>query len=50
MDYNLISKENKNTNLITQIFLNRGFKPDEISHYLNTTDAEIINICLLKNI
>ena len=50
MDYNLISKENKNTNLITQIFLNRGFKQDEISHYLNTTDADIINPCLLKNI
>ena len=50
MKYQLIKSEEKSNDIITQLFLNRGFKTTDIPHYLNTTDEDILNPNLLKNI
>lgn len=49
MNYQLKSKE-KSLNAIEQVFINRGFKKQDIYHYLNTTDDDICNPLLLDNI
>ena len=50
MKYQLINNEQNSNDAITQIFLNRGFKEEDIPHYLNTTDEDILDPNLLKNI
>ena len=41
MNYDLIKPINKNYSTIEQILTNRGIKREEISHYLNTTWADV---------
>ena len=51
MQYQLISEENLNCYYAIQtIFKNRGFFIDDIPHYLNTTDEDILPPQLLDNI
>ena len=42
MRYQLIKPMNPNYNALEQILTNRGIPYEEIYHYLNTTDADII--------
>ena len=42
MNYQLISKM-QYSDPIQQIFYNRGFKIEDIKHYLNTTEADLID-------
>lgn len=48
MEYQLINKQNYDT--LTQILINRGIKFEDINHYLNTTDNDILNPLLLDNL
>lgn len=51
MEYELISKTVKDSNVLNQILLNRGFKTvSNIKHYLNTTNDDILDPLLLDNI
>lgn len=54
MKYNLrestLSIGRKPNGAIETIFANRGIPPDEISHYLHTTDADILDPALIANI
>ena len=52
MEYQLLTNKDsvECDNLITQIFLNRGFEEEDIPHYLNTTEEDILDPNLLKNI
>ena len=36
--------------ILDTIFINRGFKQEDIYHYLNTTDEDLLDPKLLKNI
>lgn len=40
MDYKLIAERNPNLTATEQVLVNRGFLRENISHYLNTTDAD----------
>ena len=44
---NLIKKE---LSAIEWVFANRGILPEDIHHYLNTTEQDIINPRFLNNI
>lgn len=47
----LLSPEKKLTaTVIEQILTNRGIKLEDVSHYLNTTDEDILNPNLITNI
>lgn len=48
MEYQLINKQNYDT--LTQILINRGIKFEDIYHYLNTTDNDILDPQLLDNL
>lgn len=50
MKYQLINKDYESNDIVTQLFINRGFKTEDIPHYLNTTDEDILDSNLLKNI
>lgn len=50
MKYQLINNRNENYDLVTQLFINRGFDIEDIPHYLNTTNEDILDPNLLKNI
>jgi hypothetical protein len=53
MEYQLINSEySSNTNLtvIERVLTNRGIELNDISHYLNTTDEDILNPLLLNNV
>lgn len=50
MEYELISQKKYN-NIIEQIFYNRGFKnAEDIKHYLNTDDSDILDPSKIMNI
>lgn len=52
MEYQLINSEySSNTNLtvIERVLTNRGIELNDIYHYLNTTDEDILNPLLLNN-
>lgn len=49
MNYRLISEKKHNTSIIDQILYNRGIPFGEGYHYLNTTDADVLDPLLLDN-
>ena len=49
MDYKLISKREPGIGLLEQILLNRGIPAEEISHFLNADEADVLNPLLLDN-
>ena len=52
MKYQLLNPNgeiNKNLSILEQILINRGIEQDNIQHYLNTTDEDILNPLLLNN-
>lgn len=49
MDYKLISKKEPGIGLLEQILLNRGIPVEEISHFLNADEADVLNPLLLDN-
>ena len=53
MEYQLITPEfpqNKALTAVEQVLANRGIKPENVEHYLNTTDEDILDPFLIKNI
>ena len=49
MEYIVKNKERISNNVIEEFFINRGFKKEDIFHYLNTTDEDILAPELLDN-
>ena len=50
MRFNLLSENTSpHLDVITQILVSRGFSADEVPHYLNTTDNDILDPLLLTN-
>ena len=52
MKYQLLNPNgeiNKNLSILEQILINRGIEQNNIQHYLNTTDEDILNPLLLNN-
>lgn len=47
VEYQLISPRRLSTSAIEQVLLNRGI--EDAQHYLNTTDADILDPLLLDN-
>ena len=50
MNYQLIAPRLPNTSAIEQVLLNRGIKSQDIIHYLNTTDEDILDPSTIMNI
>ena len=50
MNCELINPHNNADSLIEKIFINRGFKKEDIFHYLNTTEEDLLPPELLSNI
>ena len=50
MNYELIAQAIPGYSPIEQILSNRGFEYKDINHYLNTTDEDILDPSLIKNI
>ena len=50
MEYQLIAERDDNLTPLQQVFSNRGIKPADINHYLNTSEDDILNPTLIKNI
>lgn len=52
MEYQLINPNLRSNELdvVEQILINRGIDLNDIDHYLNTTDADIINPKEIANI
>lgn len=50
MRYELISPIDAGLSTAEQIFVNRGLRFEDIPHYLNTTDADLLSPTLLANI
>ena len=50
MNYQLIAQRLPNTSAIEQVLLNRGIHSQDIRHYLNTTDDDILSPTLIANI
>ena len=53
MEYQLITSkfpQNKALTAVEQVLANRGIKPENVEHYLNTTDEDILDPLLIKNI
>ena len=50
MRFELIQNEEQDKSVLVQVLLNRGFKREDILHYLNTDDTDIFDPALLKNI
>ena len=49
MNYQLIAPRLPNTSAIEQVLLNRGIKSQDIIHYLNTTDEDILDPATIAN-
>ena len=51
MEYELIKSDYENMSLsaVEKVLTNRGIKRQDIYHYLNTTDQDILNPLLLDN-
>lgn len=50
MNYQLIAPREPGVSAIEQVLLNRGIQPQDILHYLNTTDDDILQPILIDNI
>ncbi len=53
MEYQLIIPQiplRKELTAVEQVLANRGISPDNVDHYLNTTDEDIFNPLLIMNI
>ena len=50
MNYQLIAPRLPDTSAIEQVLLNRGIKSQDIIHYLNTTDEDILDPSTIMNI
>lgn len=51
MEYQLIKHSHpKALSTVEQILFNRGIEVNEIEHYLNTTDDDILNPAIIQNI
>ena len=52
MEYQLITPRipQKNLSAVEQVLANRGIMPEDVDHYLNTNDADILNPSLIMNI
>ena len=50
MNYQLIAPRLPETSAIEQVLLNRGIKSQDIIHYLNTTDEDILDPSIIMNI
>ena len=50
MDYKLIAERDPNLTATEQVLVNRGFLRENITHYLNTTDADNLPFTLIDNI
>ena len=51
MEYKIINEKlESDLDAISQVLFNRGIKKEDISHYLNTTDDDILEPTLLDNI
>lgn len=50
LNYQLISERIPGTSAIEQVLINRGIAQEDIEHYLNTTDRDILCPLLLDNI
>ena len=50
MNYQLIAPRLPNTSVIEQVLLNRGIQAQDIRHYLNTSDKDILDPILIDNI
>jgi hypothetical protein len=50
MKYTLISQPDPNLTVVEQILVNRGIDLKNVARYLRTTDAELNNSLLLKEI
>lgn len=50
MNYQLIAPRLPNTSVIEQVLLNRGIQAQDIRHYLNTSDKDILDPTLIDNI
>ena len=50
MNYQLIAPRLPNTSVIEQVLLNRGIQAQDIRHYLNTSDKDILDPTLITNI
>ena len=53
MEYQLIAPEfplKENAPVVERVLANRGIKPENINHYLNTDDNDILDPSLIFNI
>ena len=50
MEYQLIAPRDPFYSPIEQVLVNRGIKLDDIHHYLNTTDEDILPAAAITNI
>ena len=50
MNYQLIAPRLPETSAIEQVLLNRGIKSEDIIHYLNTTDDDILDPSTIDNV
>lgn len=50
MEYQLISPRNKRYTAIEQVLINRGIPPQNISHYLCTSEEDNLNPLSIMNI
>ena len=50
MNYQLIAPRLPNTSVIEQVLLNRGIQAQDIRHYLNTSDKDILDPTLIDNV
>ena len=52
MEYQLIVPripQNRELSAVEQVLLNRGIMPENVEHYLNTSDSDILNPSLIMN-
>ena len=53
MEYQLLTPEfplKKNSTVVERVLANRGIKPEDVNHYLNTNDEDILDPSLIANI
>ena len=50
MEYQLIAPRVPHYSAVEQVLTNRGIPLNEIQHYLNTTESDILDPKLIKNI
>lgn len=53
MEYQLLTPRiplDKELTVVEQVLANRGIAPADVNHYINTTDADILNPALIANI